>query len=96
MGFKDLARSLGGSAGVARLKRDAEAVERKARTFFVELKGRPMSVTIDEDTDAALLAATDVDDASTDTDTAPTLRGLARVNGRLISLHDLDVKHVKR
>lgn len=79
MGFSRFVRSLAGRPVVERVRRDVGVVDRTTRTFLVRCGARPMRVHIEDDTDAARLAATQTSG----------LCGLARVNGRFVTLHDL-------
>ena len=90
MTIMSIVRSLGARLGGKRNAQQADAATQRAR-YFVGVGGRPMRVTISEASSATL------DDAIEDGELpirkasgALQLRGVARVDGHLITLHDID------
>jgi len=69
--------------GWKRLARSLDAVDLRTRTFLLRVGRHRMRVTVAEDSGDALFDATE---------SGQPLRGLVRVNGKLVSLHDASEK----
>ena len=91
MSWKRAIRALGGLAGRKRSKRSARGDGEAPRTFFIGIGDRPMRLTVSAQTPDAVLAAIDAEEHPLrKASGALQLRGLARVNGQLVALHDVE------
>jgi len=91
MSWMGAIRALGGLAGRGRSKRRARGDDEAPRTYFIGIGGRPMRLTVSAQTPDAMLAAIDVEEHPLrKASGAFQLRGLARVNGQLVALHDVE------
>jgi hypothetical protein len=83
-------RALGAWLGGRRTQKLADGGGRRAR-YFVGIGGRPMRVTVSDASSAALKEATEDGELPIrKASGALQLRGVARVDGKLVSLHDVD------
>ncbi len=84
-------RALGAWLGGRRTSPTAAVADRQPRSFFVGIGGRPMRLTVSAPTPDALADATEAGELPIrKASGALQLRGLARVDGQLIALHDVD------
>jgi hypothetical protein len=91
MSWMRTVRALGTWLGGRPAASTVEVAEQTPRSFFVGIGGRPMRLTVSAPTPDALVDATEAGELPIRKAAgALQLRGLARVNGQLIALHDVD------
>ena len=91
MSWMRTVRALGAWLGKGRASTTADDAERQPQSFFVGIGGRPMRLTVSAPTADALVDATEAGELPIrKASGALQLRGVARVNGQLIALHDVD------
>src|SRR4051794_25825207 len=85
-----LVRALGAWLGGKRTKPQADAGAQRTR-FFLGVGGRPMRVTVTDASADALNEATEAGEQPLrKASNSMQLRGVARVDGKLVALHDVD------
>jgi len=71
-----------------------QAESEAPRSYFIGVDGRPMRLTVSPQTPDAMLAATEAGEHPLrKASGALRLRGLARVDGQLVALHDVERAH---
>jgi hypothetical protein len=84
-------RALTGRAGSERPMPNTPVDDEAPRSYFIGVDGRPMRLTLVELTPEAILDATEAGEHPLrKASGALQLRGLARVNGQLVALHDVE------
>ena len=84
-------RALSGWGGRGHLKPSSQVDGESSRAYFIGVDGRPMRLTVSEQTPDAILAATEAGEHPLrKASGALQLRGLARVDGQLVALHDVE------
>jgi hypothetical protein len=91
MRWMRMVRALGTSLGGKQAAPTATPAEQQGRTFFVGIDGRPMCLTVSALTPDAVVDSIEAAELPLrKASGALQLRGLARVDGQLVTLHDVD------